>query len=65
METIDSMMKESKTERMCKSKVRYESDMRAAASAGRVAFHHKRVMRVYECPICEGFHLATVAAIPS
>ena len=49
----------SKTERMCKNKDHYESQMQAAAAIGRVRFKYKRDCRSYKCPICDGWHLTT------
>lgn len=49
----------SKTERMCKNKVRFISDMLAAVAAGKFAFRKKKLMRVYHCPICDGFHITS------
>ena len=42
--------------RMCTSKNRYTEYGFALAAAGR-ASRREALMRVYECPMCEGWHL--------
>ncbi len=47
----------SKSFRMCHSKKRYSSDFQAAVSAGKQQFYNGVLLKVYHCPLCDGWHL--------
>lgn len=43
----------------CRSKVRYASNIHAAAAAGRASRHTDKALRFYRCPQCRGWHLTS------
>lgn len=45
--------------RMCDGKVRYESRLEAIRQGLAYTKHSGGGVRVYECPICKGYHLTT------
>lgn len=57
-------MEPTQADRMCFSKTRYTSEIKAAYAVGRICGKydaHKNIEhRVYPCPICKGFHITTV-----
>lgn len=61
--TIRRTLSPAQAEKMCKGKQKYESQFIAAREAGRVGFKYKRLMKVYNCPVCAGWHLATTASL--
>lgn len=47
--------------RMCDGKVRYETRLEAIHQGLAYTKHSGHGVRVYECPICKGYHLTTHA----
>lgn len=52
---------ESRCKKMCFNKKKYESDFIAAAASGRIKSKKtaENFLRIYKCPICDGFHLTS------
>jgi Zn finger protein HypA/HybF involved in hydrogenase expression len=40
----------------CKAKLRYESEEKARAAADRAAAFYAEEVKIYRCPVCQGWH---------
>ena len=47
--------------RACEDKVKYESEIKARQERGRKEEEYGQKFIVYECPLCEGWHLASIS----
>ena len=45
----------------CENKVRYESEIKARQERGWKEEEYGQKFIVYECPLCEGWHLASIS----
>jgi hypothetical protein len=40
----------------CKAKLRYDSEDKAKAAADRAAAFYSEEVKIYQCPVCQGWH---------